>query len=118
MGNHLYAGHGHNKGFPICLEFATGKVVWGGDIRNAGTGSAAVMYADGRLYFRYQNGVVLLVEASPEGYREKGTFTIPEVKNPSWPHLVVSGRSAVRARAGHPLRLRRAREGGRERRRL
>jgi outer membrane protein assembly factor BamB len=91
VGNHLYAGHGHNKGFPICLEFATGKVAWGGDIRNAGTGSAAVMYADGRLYFRYQNGVVLLVEATPEGYREKGSFTIPDVKNPSWPHLVVSG---------------------------
>jgi outer membrane protein assembly factor BamB len=91
VGNHLYSGHGHNKGFPICVDFATGKVVWGGDIRNSGTGSAAVMYADGRLYFRYQNGVVLLLEATPEGYREKGSFTIPEVKNPSWPHLVVSG---------------------------
>jgi outer membrane protein assembly factor BamB len=91
VGNHVYAGHGHNKGFPICIEFATGKVAWGGDVRNAGSGSAAVMYADGRLYFRYQNGVVLLVEATPEGYREKGSFTIPDVKNPSWPHLVVSG---------------------------
>ena len=49
------------------------------------------MYADGRLYFRYQNGVVLLVEATPDGLPEKGTFTIPEVKNPSWPHLVIAG---------------------------
>ncbi len=97
VGNHVYAGHGHNKGFPICLDFVTGKVAWGGDIRNAGTGSAAVMYADGRLYFRYQNGVVLLVEATPEGYREKGSFTIPDVTNPSWPHLVVAdGRLYVR----------------------
>ena len=88
--DHVYAGHGHNKGFPICVDLATGKVAWGGDIRNAGTGSAAVLYADGRLYFRYQNGVVLLVEASPAGYKERGTFTIPEVKNPSWPHLTVS----------------------------
>jgi outer membrane protein assembly factor BamB len=90
VGDHIYAGHGHNKGFPICLELATGKVVWGGDIRNQGTGSAAVMYADGRIYMRYQNGVVVLVEATPAGYSEKGSFTIPNVTNPSWPHLVVS----------------------------
>jgi hypothetical protein len=95
--DHVYAGHGHNKGFPICLDLATGKVVWGGDIRNAGSGSAAVMYADGRLYFRYQNGVVLLVEASPAGYRERGSFTIPDVRNPSWPHLAIAdGRLYVR----------------------
>ncbi len=90
VGNHLYAGHGQSKGFPICLDFVTGKVAWGGDIRNAGTGSAAVMYADGRLYYHYQNGVVLLVEATPEGYREKGSFTIPDVKKPSWAHLAVA----------------------------
>jgi outer membrane protein assembly factor BamB len=91
VGNHVYAGHGHNKGFPICLELATGKVAWGGDIRNAGTGSAAVMYADGHLYYRYQNGVIVMVEATPAGYKEKGSLTIPDVKNPSWPHLVVAG---------------------------
>jgi outer membrane protein assembly factor BamB len=97
VGDHVYAGHGHNKGFPICVELMTGKVAWGGDIRNQGTGSAAVMYADGRIYMRYQNGVVVLVEASPKGYAEKGSFTIPNVTNPSWPHLVVSdGRLYVR----------------------
>ncbi len=91
VGDYLYAGHGHNKGIPICIEFATGKVVWGGDIRNAGSGSAAVLYADGSLYFRYQNGLMMLIEASPAGYKEKGTFTIPDVKNPSWSHPVVLG---------------------------
>jgi outer membrane protein assembly factor BamB len=91
VGEHLYGGHGHNKGFPICLELASGRVAWGGEQRNAGTGSAAVAYADGRLYFRYQNGVVMLIEATPEGYREKGTFTIPGVSKPSWPHPVISG---------------------------
>ena len=97
VGDHIYAGHGHNKGFPISLDFMTGKVAWGGDIRNAGAGSAAVMYADNRLYFRYQNGVVLLLEATPAGYSEKGSFTIPEVAHPSWPHLVVAdGRLYVR----------------------
>jgi outer membrane protein assembly factor BamB len=90
VGDHLYGGHGHNKGFPICLELATGRVAWGGEQRNAGTGSAAVAYADGRLYFRYQNGVVMLIEATPAGYREKGSFTIPGVSKPSWPHPVIS----------------------------
>jgi outer membrane protein assembly factor BamB len=97
VGNHLYAGHGHNKGFPICVDFITGKVAWGGDIRNAGNGSAAVMYADGRLYFRYENGVVVLIEATPTGYAEKGSFTIPDVRDPSWAHLsIADGRLYVR----------------------
>jgi outer membrane protein assembly factor BamB len=91
VGNHVYAGNGHRKGFPICVEFTTGKVAWGGDIRNAGVGSAAVVYADGNLYFRYENGVVMLIQATPEGYREKGSFTIPDVAKPSWSHPVVVG---------------------------
>lgn len=91
IGDHVYAGHGHNRGTPICIELATGRVAWGGDLRNAGEGSAAVMAADGHLYFRYQNGVMMLIEATPAGYREKGQFTIPNVRNPSWSHPVVTG---------------------------
>jgi outer membrane protein assembly factor BamB len=91
VGDHVYGGHGHNRGLPICAHLATGRIAWGGDIRNAGSGSAAVTYADGHLYFRYQNGLVLLVEASPAGYREKGSFTIPDVRDPSWAHPVVAG---------------------------
>jgi len=90
VGDFLYAGHGHNNGFPICLEFATGKVRWGGNVRaEGGTGSAAVLYADGRLYFRYQNGVMKLFEASPEGFKEAGSFKIPGVRKPSWSHPVI-----------------------------
>jgi outer membrane protein assembly factor BamB len=88
--DHIYAGHGHNKGFPICVELESGKVAWGGNIRNAGTDSATVLYADGRIYFRYQNGVILLVEATPSGYVEKGTLEIPDVTDPSWPHLAIA----------------------------
>ena len=91
VGDHVYGGHGHRQGFPICVELATGKVAWGGDIRNEGSGSAAVVYADGNLYFRYQNGVMMLIEATPQGYREKGAFTIPDVHDPSWSHPVVVG---------------------------
>jgi outer membrane protein assembly factor BamB len=89
VGNYVYGGHGHKAGFPICVEFTTGRVVWGGDIRNAGSGSAAVVYADGNLYFRYQNGVMLLVQATPDGYHERGSFNIPDV-GLSWSHPVIA----------------------------
>ena len=48
-----------------------------------------MVYADGNLVFRYQNGTVVLIEASPEGYKEHGSFAIPRVKDPSWSHPVV-----------------------------
>lgn len=94
IGDHIYGGHGHNKGFPVCVEMATGKVVWGGDgsdVQAPGTGSAAVTAADGHLYFRYQNGKMALIEATPQGYRQKGLFDIPNVSGPSWSHPVVVG---------------------------
>ena len=91
IGNHIYAGHGHNTGFPMCLELSSGKVLWGGNFRNDGSGSAAVTAADGQLYFRYQNGLMMLIEATPTAYREKGKFQIPGVRNPSWSHPVVTG---------------------------
>lgn len=91
VGNHLYGGHGHRAGFPIAIEFATGRIVWGGDIRNEGRGSAAVAYADGHVYLRYEDGTVILIEATPIGYKPKGHFTIPNVRRPSWPHPVIAG---------------------------
>lgn len=97
VGANLYAGHGHNNGFPIAIDLASGKVAWGGRIRNTGQGSAAVAYADGHLYFRYQNGVVMLIEATPEGYREKGSLQIPNVRTPSWSHpVILNGRLYLR----------------------
>ena len=69
---------------------ADGKIAWG-KIRNDGQGSAAVAYADGRLYFRYQDGLMVLIEATPEGYHEHGSFMIPDVTHPSWAHPVIAG---------------------------
>ncbi|MFO0898655.1 MAG: PQQ-binding-like beta-propeller repeat protein [Pirellulales bacterium] len=89
VGDYLYGGHGHNNGFPICVELATGKIVWRKD-RGPGTGSAAVTYADGNLYFRYDNGLMALIAATPKGYQELGTFEIADGSQPSWPHPVVA----------------------------
>ncbi|MGH9869591.1 MAG: PQQ-binding-like beta-propeller repeat protein [Candidatus Polarisedimenticolia bacterium] len=85
----IYAGHGHNRGNPIAVEMESGKVLWG-PAQNAGKGSAAVAWADGRLYLRYQNGLMVLAEANPTAYQERGSFTIPEVKRESWSHPVIA----------------------------
>lgn len=34
---------------------------------------------------------VVLVEATAEGYRERGSFTIPDVELQSWPHPAIIG---------------------------
>jgi outer membrane protein assembly factor BamB len=92
----VYAGHGHNQGFPIAIDLKSGRVLWG-PTRNAGVGSAAVIWADGRLYFRYQNGLMVLAEATTSGYHERGSFLIPGVRRESWSHPVIAnGRLLLR----------------------
>jgi outer membrane protein assembly factor BamB len=90
VGDSIYAGNGHRNGLPICLDFATGQVRWGGNIRNEGIGSAALTYADGHVYYRYENGVMILVEATPEAYRQKGMFKLPSGEL-NWAYPVVTG---------------------------
>ncbi|MEO1087676.1 MAG: PQQ-binding-like beta-propeller repeat protein, partial [Acidobacteriota bacterium] len=88
-GDHLFTGTGHNKGFPLSVHLADGEVAWG-PIRNQGRSSAVIIYADGRLYFRYQNGLMVLIEATPEGYKERGSFMIPGAEQYSWSQPVIA----------------------------
>ncbi len=74
---HVYCGHRHNEGFPICVRMADGEVAWGGRTRGVGKGSAAATAADGNLIFRYQSGEVVLIKASPDDYEIRGSFTPP-----------------------------------------
>lgn len=90
IGDYVYCGNQHNQGFPLCLAWKTGKVVWNPG-RGPGGGSAAVVYADGNLYFRYQSGTVALIEATPVEYRLKSTFDPEHSKEPCWAHPVVAG---------------------------
>jgi outer membrane protein assembly factor BamB len=90
VGDYLYGGHGHNDGQPFCLNLKTGEFAWP-PRRGPGAGSAAVVYADGNLYFRYENGVMALIEATPQEYRLKSSFELPRYTGtPSWPHPVVA----------------------------
>jgi outer membrane protein assembly factor BamB len=87
--DHIFMGHGHNAGQPTCVEFRTGRQKW--RQRGPGSGSAAICYADGHLYFRYQDGLMALIEANPNKYTVKSTFKLPvDSGHPSWPRPVIS----------------------------
>jgi outer membrane protein assembly factor BamB len=89
--------YGTNATSLLCVEFTSGAVKW----QERGIGTASVVYVDGRLYLRGEEGDVALVEPSPGGYREKGRFTPPGAPErgaaKAWPHPVVAnGRLYVR----------------------
>ncbi|HXY37262.1 MAG TPA: PQQ-binding-like beta-propeller repeat protein [Planctomycetaceae bacterium] len=91
VGDYIYMGNGHNNGFPLCLDWKTGKIAWNGG-RGPGTGSAAILEADGELYFRYQDGMMALIEATPDGYNLRSKFMLPTHNAESWPHPVIVDR--------------------------
>jgi outer membrane protein assembly factor BamB len=78
VGDHLY-GHTDSGGKWFCYDFKKGgeEFVW--DTNKLGKGSLTV--ADGMLYCLDQDpkkGQVVLAEASPNGWSEKGRFDLPE----------------------------------------
>jgi len=58
----------------VCADFKTGDLKW----QDECIGSASVCAADGRLYLHGFNNDVALVEATPDGYHEKGRFSLPD----------------------------------------
>ena len=94
--DHLYGGSGRNNGTPVCLDFASGKIAWRG--KPAGNRSAAIVYADGNLIFRYEDGTVALIEANAKKYTLKGKFKAAVVEGEAWPYPVVhDGKLYLRA---------------------
>lgn len=88
VGEHVY-GYSDGKGW-VCQNFKSGEMVWSD--KKLGKGSIA--YADGRFYLRSEGskGTVALIEATPQGYRERGRFDQPERSGKdSWPHPVIAG---------------------------
>lgn len=75
----------------VCAEFTTGAIRW----QERGVGPGSLCYADGRIYVQGEGGQVALVEATPEGYRERGRFTPPRAQQgariQSWTYPVISG---------------------------
>lgn len=87
LGDYLY---GTTNATLLCTEFATGKVRW----EERGIGAGAICAADGLLILHGENGEVALVEATPEGYKEKGRFAPPAQPErgqaKAWPHPIVA----------------------------
>jgi outer membrane protein assembly factor BamB len=85
--------YGFNDSILVCLEFATGKMMW----RDRSVGKGSLIFADGSLYIQGEDNVIGLADATPAGYREKGRFRIPDKGLPSWAHPVISdGRLYIR----------------------
>jgi len=84
VGDYLY---GFSSAVLTAMRFTDGTVAW----KDRSVGKGSLVYADGHLYCYSENGVVGLVEASPQGYREKGRFRINAGSLPTWAHPVVAG---------------------------
>lgn len=94
LGDHLYGTTGQAL---LCADFASGELKW----EDRAIGAASLLYADGRLYLHGENGEVALVEATPEGYRQKGRFTPPGApdrgRSKAWAYpAVANGRLYIR----------------------
>jgi outer membrane protein assembly factor BamB len=89
----LYGASGGNEGgYLACLNFQTGKVLWDGrDIGKSGPPKGSLAMADGRLYYRTEKGVMLLIEPNPKQYVERGRFEQPDrSRSPAWTHPVIA----------------------------
>jgi len=89
----LYGSNGGNGGgYLICLDFQTGDILWNerdSDKRRVRKGSVA--FADGRIYYRTEEGDVILIEPSRKEYLERGRFMQPErTRLPAWAHPVIA----------------------------
>ena len=98
--NRIHGANGGNGGgYLACLDFKTGEVLWNerdSDKRRVTKGSVA--FADGRIYYRTEEGPVVLIEPSRKEYLERGRFTQPErTDKPAWAHPVIAnGRLYIR----------------------
>ena len=96
IGDHVFMGHGHNNGFPACVEWKTGTDLWENG-RGAGSGSAAIVCADKKLFFRYQDGVMAMIDTDTKQYKLLGKFKLATHNGESWPHpVIVDGQMYIR----------------------
>lgn len=87
----LYGGNGGNGGGNlICLDYQTGEVLW--DQRgNSKVSKGSIALADGRIYYRLEDGTMLLVEPNKKEYVERGRFKQPDrTRSPAWAHPVIA----------------------------
>jgi outer membrane protein assembly factor BamB len=89
LDGYIYCGHGNGSGLPICVEMKSGKVAWGPE-RGAGNGESSVAYADGHIVFRFQNGKVSIIKASPKKYEVVRAFEPAFQEKESWSYPAIA----------------------------
>jgi len=79
----------------VCQNFKTGETVW--KERNSEVAKGAVLAVNDRLILlNERNGLLTLIGASPDGYKEYGRIEFPErtqnstTDNCVWPHPVIA----------------------------
>ncbi len=88
----LVNGHLYGTGFRVrklvCLELATGKVMWA----TKEVGEGATVAADGMLYVYEgpKKGVVSLVKADPSGFVRTGQFAVTDGTDQHWAHPTIA----------------------------
>jgi outer membrane protein assembly factor BamB len=99
LDGYLYGASGGNEGGAlVCLDFKTGKVMWDQRQSAGRRAKGSLALADGRLYYRMEDGTVVLIEPSPKQYIERGRFEQPDrSRQPAWAHPVIAnGRLYIR----------------------
>jgi outer membrane protein assembly factor BamB len=89
----LYGSNGGNEGgHLICLDFKTGDVKWDErDDKQHKVAKGATTLADGRLYYRQEDGTMTLIEPTPKEYIEHGRFDQPDrSRSKAWSYPVVA----------------------------
>jgi hypothetical protein len=92
VGDHIY-GHSDGVGW-VCQDLASGEQVWR---ERQALSMGSVTYADGKLYcLGEDDGEVVLIDASPEGWKENGRFKLEpqsEIRSDRgkiWTHPVIA----------------------------
>jgi len=90
VGDYVY---GFSSGILTAMKFLTGEVAW----RNRSVGKGSVIYAEGLLYALSEDGALGLIEATPQGYKERSRFEIHRGRYPTWtPPVIANGKLYVR----------------------
>ena len=85
------ANGGNGGGYPACLDFKTGEVLWNERTSQRRVTKGSVAFADGRIYYRTEEGPIVLIEPSRKEYLEHGRFDQPDrTDKPAWAHPVIA----------------------------
>ncbi len=87
VGDHLYFRSNKRAGTFVCLDPATGEIVWQGPGRWAAY--ASVIAVDDRLLVLTDEAELKVIAADPSGYRELASWDVAD--STTWAHVALSG---------------------------